>query len=82
MDQVMSFVGRNKDLAQAIDEAQAAANTWLHQHGMSIVTIYSASNQSVWDTQQRTWYHVIMLALQYHGANLPPTPDTAPGDQS
>jgi hypothetical protein len=69
VDQVMSFVGHNKDLPKAITEAQAAANAWLQQHSAAVATIYSATSQSVWHASRSSWYHVIMLTLQVYNSS-------------
>lgn len=81
MDQVVSFVGRSADLPSAVDEAQNAANSWLHQHNMSVGTVYGASSQSVWEPRGKgAWYHVITITLEYRGPALPPTLPP-PGDE-
>jgi hypothetical protein len=83
MDQVVAFVGRNTDLPNAVREAQNAANSWLHQHNMSIGTVYSSASQSVWEPRGKgAWYHVITITLEYRGPALPPTLPSSGGEET
>lgn len=69
MDQIITFVGRSRELADAVNEAQSAANIWLQEHSISIATVYSATSQSAWQEHGGTWHHVIMLALQLYNTS-------------